>query len=55
MVANGTKALVLIDDETPERSNRVTSEVYIAILFARIQSNAAKIGHRTSLHSTDEQ
>ena len=47
MAANGTGSLVFIDDVTADRSSKMNSEVYRAILSAHIQPNATKlIGHR---------
>ena len=43
MAASGTESLVFIDDVTADRSSRVNSEVYRAILSAQIQSYAAKL------------
>ena len=47
MAANGTGSLVFIDDVTADRSSKMNSEVYRAILSAHIQPNATKlIGRR---------
>lgn len=43
MAANGTGAVVFIDDVTVDRSSRTISEVYRAVLSAQIQPNAAKL------------
>ncbi len=43
---NGTASLVFIGDVTADRSSRMNSEVFKAILSAHIQPNATKlIGH----------
>ena len=47
MAANGTGSLVFIDDVTANKSNRMNSEVFRAILSAHIQPNALElIGQR---------
>ena len=47
LAANGTGSLGFIDNVTVDRSSRMNSEVYRAVLSAQIQSNAAKlIGQR---------
>ncbi len=43
MASSGTGLLVFIDDVTEDRSSRINSEVYKAILSAQIQPNAAKL------------
>ena len=43
MAVNGTRSLVFINDVTADRSNRMNSEVYRALLSALIQPNAAKV------------
>ena len=43
MAANGTESLVFIDDVTADRSSRMNSEVYRALLSAQIQPNVAKL------------
>ena len=47
MAANGTGSLVFIDDVTADKSSRMNSEVFRAILSAHIQPNASEpIGRR---------
>ena len=47
MAANGTGSLVFIDDVTADKSSRMNSEVFWAILSAPIQPNASElIGQR---------
>ena len=43
MAANGKDSLSFIDDATADRSIRMNSEPYRAILSAHIQSNATKV------------
>lgn len=43
MTANRTGSLLFIDDGTAGRSSRINSDVNMAILFAQIQLNAAKL------------
>ena len=43
VAANGTGSLVIIDDVTAGRNNRMNSEVYRALLSTQIQPNAAKL------------
>ena len=43
MAANGTGSLVFIDDVTIDRSDRMNSEVYRALLSAQTQPNAEKL------------
>ncbi len=43
MASSGTGLLVFIDDVTEDRSSRKNSEVYMDILSAQIQPNAAKL------------
>ena len=47
--ANGTGSLLFIDDVTADRSSRMNSDVYRAILSAHIQLNAIKT--KTELQS----
>ncbi|CAJ0940177.1 unnamed protein product [Ranitomeya imitator] len=55
MAASGTGSLVFIDDVTQDRSSRMNSEVFRAILCAQIQPNAAKlIGHRFILQMDND-
>lgn len=42
MAANGTESLVFTDNVNSDRSSRIISEVYKAILYAQIQSNDPK-------------
>ena len=42
MAASGTGSLVFIDDVTADKSSRMNSGVYKALLSAQIQPNAAK-------------
>ena len=47
MAANGTGSLVFIDDVTADKSSRMNSEVFRAIVSAHSQPNAAElIGRR---------
>ncbi len=47
MAASGTGSLVFIDDVTADKSSRMNSEVFRAILSAHIQPNASElIGRR---------
>ena len=43
MAANGTGSVVFIDDVTADKSSRMNSEVFRAILSAQIQPNASKL------------
>ena len=43
MAANGTGSLIFIDDVTADKSSRMDSEVFRAILSAHIQPNASKL------------
>ena len=43
MAANGTGSLVFIDDVTADKSSRMNSEVFWAILSAHIQPNASEL------------
>ncbi len=52
MAASGTGSLVFIDDVTADKSSRMNSEVFRAILSAHIQPNASET-HWTALHSAD--
>ncbi len=54
MAASGTGSLVFIDDVTADKSSRMNSEVFRAILSAHIQPNAFRT-HWTALHSADGQ
>ncbi len=50
MAASGTGSLVFIDDVTADKSSRMNSEVFRAILSAHIQPNASElIGRRFTL------
>ena len=52
MAANGTGSLVFIDDVTADKSSRMNSEVFRAILSAHIQPNASElIGRHLHLHT----
>ncbi len=53
MAASGTGSLVFIDDVTADKSSRMNSEVFRAILSAHIQPNASELIGR--LHSADGQ
>uniref|UniRef100_A0A8C5LQH4 Tc1-like transposase DDE domain-containing protein n=1 Tax=Leptobrachium leishanense TaxID=445787 RepID=A0A8C5LQH4_9ANUR len=55
MAANGTGSLVFIDDVTADKSSRMNSEVFRAILSAHIQPNAAElIGRRFTVQMDDD-
>ncbi len=54
MAASGTGYLVFIDDVTADKSSRMNSEVFRAILSAHIQPNASELIGR-ALHSADGQ
>ena len=43
MAANGTGSLVFIDDVTADKSSRMNSEVFRAILSAHIQPSASEL------------
>ena len=43
MAANGTGSLVFIDDVTADKSSRMNSEVFRAILSAHIQPNVSEL------------
>ena len=43
MAANGTGSLVFIDEVTADKSSRMNSEVFRAILSAHIQPNASEL------------
>ena len=43
MAANGTGSLVFIDDVTADKSSRINSEVFRAILYAHIQPNVSEL------------
>ncbi len=42
MAANGTGSLLFIDDVTADRSSKMNSEVFKAVISAHIQPNAIK-------------
>uniref|UniRef100_A0A8C5N2V1 Transposase n=1 Tax=Leptobrachium leishanense TaxID=445787 RepID=A0A8C5N2V1_9ANUR len=53
--ANGTGSLIFIDDVTADKSSRMNSEVFRAILSAHIQPNAAElIGRRFTLQMDND-
>uniref|UniRef100_A0A8C5LTA8 Transposase n=1 Tax=Leptobrachium leishanense TaxID=445787 RepID=A0A8C5LTA8_9ANUR len=55
MAANGTGSLVFIDDVTADKSSRMNSEVFRAILSAHIQPNAAElIGRRFTVQMDND-
>uniref|UniRef100_A0A8C5MV28 Transposase Tc1-like domain-containing protein n=1 Tax=Leptobrachium leishanense TaxID=445787 RepID=A0A8C5MV28_9ANUR len=55
MAANGTGSLVVIDDVTADKSRRMNSEVFRAILSAHIQPNAAElIGRRFTVQMDND-
>uniref|UniRef100_A0A673YSH1 Tc1-like transposase DDE domain-containing protein n=1 Tax=Salmo trutta TaxID=8032 RepID=A0A673YSH1_SALTR len=55
MAANGTGSLVFIDDVTADKSSRMNSEVFRAILFAQIQPNTSKlIGRRFTVQMDND-
>uniref|UniRef100_A0A8C5R1Q5 Transposase n=1 Tax=Leptobrachium leishanense TaxID=445787 RepID=A0A8C5R1Q5_9ANUR len=55
MAANGTGSLVFIDDVTADKSRRLNSEVFRAILSAHIQPNAAElIGRRFTVQMDND-
>ena len=55
MAANGTGSLVFIDDVTADKSSRIHSEVFRAILSAQIQPNASKlIGRRFAVQMDND-
>ena len=55
MAANGTGSLVFIDDVTADKSSRMNSEVFRAILSAHIQSNASElIGRRFTVQMDND-
>lgn len=43
MASNGPGSLVFVDDVTADKSSRMNTEVFRAILSAQIQSNASKL------------
>ena len=43
MAANGTGSLVFIDDVTADKSSRMNSEVFRAMLSAHIQANVSEL------------
>ena len=55
MAANGTGSLVFIDDVTADKSSRMNSEVFRAILSAHIQPNASElIGQRFTVQMDND-
>src|SRR4029434_10164871 len=55
MAANGTGSLVFIDDVTADKSSRMNSEVFRAILSAQIQPNASElIGQRFTVQMDND-
>ncbi len=55
MAASGTGSLVFIDDVTTDKSSRMNSEVFRAILSAHIQPNASElIGRRFTVQIDDD-
>uniref|UniRef100_A0A8C5Q4E8 Transposase n=1 Tax=Leptobrachium leishanense TaxID=445787 RepID=A0A8C5Q4E8_9ANUR len=55
MAANGTGSLVFIDDVTADKSSRMNSEVFQAILSAHTQPNAAElIGRRFTVQMDND-
>ena len=55
MAANGTGSLVFIDDVTADKSSRMNSEVFRAILSADIQPNASElIGRRFTVQMDND-
>ena len=55
MAANGTGSLVFIDDVTADKSSRMNSEVFWAILSAHIQPNASElIGRRFTVQMDND-
>ena len=55
MAANGTGSLVFIDDVTADKSSRMNSEVFRAILSAQIQPNASElIGRRFTVQMDND-
>ena len=55
MAANGTGSLVFIDDVTADKSSRMNSEVFRAILSAHIQPNASElIGRRFTVQMDND-
>ena len=55
MAANGTGSLVFIDDVTADKSSRMNSEVFRAIISAHIQPNAAElIGRRFTVQMDND-
>ena len=55
MAANGTGSLAFIDDVTADKSSRMNSEVFRAILSAHIQPNASElIGRRFTVQMDND-
>ncbi len=54
MAASGTGSLVFIDDVTADKSSRMNSEVFRAILSASYSAKCFRT-HWTALHSADGQ
>ncbi len=55
MAASGTGSLVFIDDVTADKSSRINSEVFQAILSAHIQPNASEhIGRRFTVQMDND-
>ena len=55
MAANETGSLVFIDDVTADKSSRMNSEVFQAILSAHIQPNASElIGRRFTVQMDND-
>ncbi len=55
MAASGTGSLVFIDDVTADKSSRMNSEVFRAILSAHIQPNASElIGRRFTVQMDND-
>ena len=55
MAANGTGSLVFIDDVTADKSSRMNSEVFRAILSAHVQPNASElIGRRFTVQMDND-
>ena len=55
MAASGTGSLIFIDDVTADKSSRMNSEVFRAILSAHIQPNASKlIGRRFTMQMDND-
>ena len=55
MAANGTGSFVFIDDVTADKSSRMNSEAFQAILSAHIQTNASElIGRRFTVQMDND-